>query len=72
MIARDAQLDAARKALRSDKGLTVMNLSRRIKIGYQTAYRLVTLLKAAGEIESAGYAPTGTHQAQIWKLKSQS
>ena len=72
MSALDNQLDAAREALRSNgKGLTVVGLSREIKLPYHTAFRVVSMLRVAGEIEAAGYAPTGTHQAQIWKLRAQ-
>jgi hypothetical protein len=67
----DNQLETARKALCSNKkGLTVMNLSREIKVGYQTAYRIVTVLKVAGEIEPAGFVLAKRHQAQVWKLKA--
>lgn len=71
MSALDNQLEAARKALRSnEKGLTVMNLSRKMKLGYQTAYRIVTVLRAANEIEPADFVKTtGPHLAQAWRLK---
>ena len=69
MSALNEQLDLARKTLRSaKKGLTVMNLSRETKLPYHTAFKVVTMLRVAGEIDPAGYVPTGTHQAQAWKL----
>jgi hypothetical protein len=71
MSALDNQLDAACEALRFNlKGLTVVGLSREIKLPYHTAFRLMSMLRIAGEIEAAVYAPTGTHQAQIWKLRA--
>lgn len=73
MSSLDNQLQAARNALRSNtKGLTVMSLSRETGLPYHTAFRVMSMLRVAGEIDEAGYAPTGTHQAQIWKLKAQS
>ena len=47
-----------------------MNLSRETKLAYHTAFRVVSMLRVSGEIEAAGYAPTATHQAQVWKLRA--
>jgi hypothetical protein len=69
MSALNEQLDLTRKALCSaKKGLTVMKLSRETKLPYHTAFKVVSMLRVAGEIEPAGYVPTGTHRAQAWKL----
>jgi hypothetical protein len=70
MSVLDIQLEDARQALRaSKKGLTVSGLGKKTGMPYHTAFKVVQMLRVAGEIEAAGFVPTGTHQAQAWRLK---